>query len=100
SYPRDWTAHNQLAQVFASDGQLEKAVAVERDALRLEPNNRIAFSNLVEFLLAAGRFDEVRKTLEDALARKFGDGSVWRGYLYTLSFLERNAGGMAEQVAW
>jgi hypothetical protein len=45
------------------------------------------------------RFNEARKTVEEALSRKH-DGDVLRFTLYDLSFLEQDANGMRQQAAW
>jgi len=86
SYPRSFSSHLSLGNVYAEQGRYESAVEVWREALRLEPNHVAPFCNLANGLLALQRFDEVRQILEQSHNRQL-DFYVLRDDLYALAFL-------------
>jgi Flp pilus assembly protein TadD/predicted Ser/Thr protein kinase len=47
TYPRDWSPHNQLSNIYVHFGQYEKALGEAREELRLKPNSVIPYSMLV-----------------------------------------------------
>jgi eukaryotic-like serine/threonine-protein kinase len=100
SYPRDFGAHLNLGNVYFQQGQYEKAAEAYRESLRLAPDNEDAqYQNLASSLLALQQFDEARRTIEQAQARKL-DGSFFHDALYTLAFLRGDSSVMAEQQKW
>jgi tetratricopeptide (TPR) repeat protein len=99
NYPRELSAANNLALLYEAAGQLEKALELERDALRIDPSSGLVYANLASFLINLNRFDEARTILDEAVARKLDNAEAHRE-LYVLAFLEGNTRGMAEQVAW
>jgi len=99
SYPRDYRAHLRLANIYATSGQSEKAIELYKEALRIAPAYLVAYGNLSAQFRQLDRFDEARKTIDEALARQLG-GADLHANLYSISFLEGNAAGMAEQAAW
>jgi serine/threonine protein kinase/tetratricopeptide (TPR) repeat protein len=99
SYPRDGVAHVILGDLYANEGHYEKALELTREAMQLGTQGVNAFGNLGGDLIALNRFDEARKTVEEALSRKL-DNDFERFILYHLEFLEGDAHGMREQTAW
>ncbi len=55
------------------EGRYESALEQMQRALRLNPDNVIAYDNLSQFLLALNRLDDARKAYDDAIARKLDD---------------------------
>ena len=80
-------------------GQFERAAAVTREALRLEPANIIGYNNLGVAYFSMNRLDEAKSTFDEALARKL-DGPYLRQSIYYLDFLRKDAPGMQQQFAW
>ena len=78
---------------------MTKSLAEAREALRLNPANGLSYSNLVGAYLSLNRLEEARATAEEAQAKKF-DSPDLRTVLYQLAFLQNDAAGMAQQVAW
>jgi DNA-binding winged helix-turn-helix (wHTH) protein/tetratricopeptide (TPR) repeat protein len=70
TYPRDTTAFTNGADVMMDVGQWDKAVAASQRAYALE-STPISASNLAIALMAVGRHDEARATLQDAFARGY-----------------------------
>jgi eukaryotic-like serine/threonine-protein kinase len=99
SYPRDPDAYFILATVIAEQGQFEKAAEITRQALRLAPDHVVFYGGLAGCELALQRFDEARKVLHDAQARKL-DGGEQHTILYDLAFLSSDSAAMAEQQQW
>jgi eukaryotic-like serine/threonine-protein kinase len=99
SYPRDPDAYFILATVIAEQGQYEKAAEITRQALRLAPDHVVFYGGLAGCDLGLQRFDEARKILHDAQARKLDDGEQ-HGILYDLAFLSSDSAAMAEQQQW
>jgi serine/threonine protein kinase/tetratricopeptide (TPR) repeat protein len=99
SYPKDYIPHVNLGSLYAGDGEYGKAVEQEQQALQLNAENVIAYDNLAQILLALDRFDEARKTYDEAIGRKLDDDQLHVAR-YGLAFLQSDAKEMSEQAAW
>jgi eukaryotic-like serine/threonine-protein kinase len=99
SYPRDDRAPGNFGALYAIGGRYEPAVEQMQKALRLNPEDVIGYENLAQFSLALNRFDDARKTYDEAMARKLDD-DLLHLVRYGLAFLESDSKMMSEQVAW
>jgi len=99
AYPRYGRFYNYLASSYASLGQYEKAIDVLREAIRIDADMLAPYSNMANSFMAVQRFDDARKTIGQAFARKM-DESVFHNALYGMAFLKANAPAMAEQEKW
>ena len=98
-YPRDPSGYTELASVFASEGQHEKAVGFARQAVRVAPDNANLYLNLATNTLALGRFDETRQVIHEAHARKLEHYSMHQ-ILYVMAFLGADSPAMTEEQSW
>jgi eukaryotic-like serine/threonine-protein kinase len=98
-YPRDEEAHNDLAVVYGSLGQREKATSGFQQALALNPDNGVTSANLAQNYIALNRLDEAKVTIDQAITRK-SDYPGLHETLYMLSFLQNDMAGMQQQLAW
>ena len=99
SYPKEVTPPADLAVIGVSLGQYEKAVTYTLDALRLEPNRTVAYSNLAQCYLALNRLDDAKKAIEQARGRTLETDFIHLPE-YELAFLTGDAAEMERQVAW
>jgi len=99
SYPRDPIPHINLGANGTALGQYEKALTETQEALRLEQNNVVAFSNLAQNYLALNRPDDAKKTVDQAFARKL-DGGALRLWAYYLAFMRGDSAQMSEHLGW
>ncbi len=99
SYPREAQAYGGLGNVFAAEGNYEKAVEMTKRAVGLAPNFVGWYENLANATFALQRFDEARQIIHDALERKMDD-FVMRYALYALAFLRGDSAAMTEQEQW
>jgi Flp pilus assembly protein TadD/predicted Ser/Thr protein kinase len=99
TYPRDGVPANNLGVIYRILGQYDKALAEHREFVRLDPTTGLGYSNLVADFLYLNRLEEARATAAEAQAKKL-DSPYLRFYLYLLAFLQNDAAGMAQQVAW
>jgi Flp pilus assembly protein TadD len=65
---------------------MQTRVTETQDALRLDPNDVIVYSNLAQAFLGRNRSDTARTTIQEALARKLDSGFL-RLMLYVINFL-------------
>ena len=100
SYPRESSAYGWLGLLFAAQGQYESAGDASGHAVRLDPNELPNYENLASFAMALQRFDEARRVIQEAQARKAGDDYYFHSLLYALSFVGSDSAGMAEQREW
>ena len=91
--------YGNLGIVYGEQGQYEKAAEIDRQDLRLAPDNVSVYGNLANYLLALQHFDEARQTFSEAQARKL-DNFVLHNALYALAFLAADSAAMAEQQQW
>jgi serine/threonine protein kinase len=98
TYPRAGTPRGNVAIIYRALGQYEKSLVAFRDDLRVE-KDAISYFNVMNAYLALGRLQEARETFDQAEAKKV-DSPWLRVYRYQLAFLENDALGMKQQVAW
>jgi tetratricopeptide (TPR) repeat protein len=84
---------------YAEQGQYEKATEMTRQALLLAPDNLGPYENLANYSLALQRFDETRRIIHEAQARK-ADDFILHSCLYALAFLGSDSAAMGEQQQW
>jgi serine/threonine protein kinase/tetratricopeptide (TPR) repeat protein len=99
SYPRDYRAHLDLANVYLFQGRYEKTAEAYRETLRLTPDNLSVLENLGYPLFALQRFDEVQQVIQQAQARNLDDYG-FHMQLYALAFLKTDRAAMLEQQHW
>ena len=68
TYPRDWIAYNNLADLSARSGLIDKAIPAAQQALRLNSNSWFAYGTLAESYLKSSRFAEAKAICERAAA--------------------------------
>ncbi len=96
TYPRDPTAWNALAASAYQLGQYEQGVAAQLNAVRLYPS-ALTYGQLAYGYLLSSRFEQARKTIQQARANHIEYQAYWM--LYMLDFLQNDQPGMAEQLA-
>ena len=99
TYPRDWVPPGGLCFIHGNLGQYDKALAESREAFRLNAASSGSYIILVSSYLLLNRLEEARATAGEAQAKKL-DSPYLRVNLYRLAFLQNDAAGMAQQVAW
>ena len=99
SYPREPAGYFNLGSVYGDQGHYDKAEQVARQGLRLRPDSIDAYDNLSNYALALQRFDETRKIIHEAQARKFDD-AFFHNALYAVAFLTADSAAMAEEQEW
>jgi serine/threonine protein kinase/tetratricopeptide (TPR) repeat protein len=98
-YPRDYVAATNLGVNNFTLGQFERAAAVTRQALDLEPGSILGYNNLGVAYFSRNRLDEAKSVFDEALARNL-DGPYLRQSIYYLDFLRQDTAGMQQQVTW
>jgi eukaryotic-like serine/threonine-protein kinase len=98
SYPRDWARPSAETAVSSMQGQYDKGLIESREEFRLNPNGD-CYYDLLYFYLRLNRLKEAQSTFEEAEAKKFDSPSI-RNLVYQLRFLQNDAAGMSQQVAW
>jgi eukaryotic-like serine/threonine-protein kinase len=102
SYPRVFSAYNNLGNVYALKGQYEKAIEMARKATEVARQGRLPSyinANLANFALALQRFDEVSQTIREAQALKVDD-ELLHAASYALAFIGGDSPAMEEQQRW
>ena len=99
TYPRDPIAYGDLAVVLSMQGQYQRAFEENSQARSLEPVDNTWAANAVDFEMALDRFQQARAAYNEALGQKL-DSDYLHSLGYDLAFLDRDAAGMAQQVAW
>jgi len=95
TYPRDDHPHRLLGFVYGQLGNLEKALAEQREALRLEPNNVNNYVNVGGGYASLNEFAEAEAVFKQAEERKLESGDVPL-FRYYLAFLKGDGAQMAQ----
>jgi len=98
TYPRDDVPRIVLGVAYSKLGQYDKLLAENGEALGLRAT-AVNYANLAGSYLYLDRLDQAGATASEAQARKL-DSPYLRFLLYQLDFLQNDAPGMAQQVAW
>jgi DNA-binding winged helix-turn-helix (wHTH) protein/tetratricopeptide (TPR) repeat protein len=100
AYPRSEMPHNLLSgSIYPAIGKYEKGVDEGREAVRLNPDFFASYALLMFNYIALNRLDEAKATYQQALERKLKN-PFFHFPLYQIAFLQHDAAGMAQQVAW
>jgi hypothetical protein len=98
SYPRDFAPYINLGVGHTWLGKYDKSVTETKEALRLEPNNVLAYTNLAALYIKLGRLNEAKTILDEARAQNLA-GKLLRSNLYYLAFLRGDNQAMAQQLS-
>src|SRR5271170_1692275 len=79
-------------------GQNDEWLVEAREELRLNPTAE-GYHDLLYCYLSMNRLEEAQTAVEEAHAKKF-DSPTLRYGQYRLAFLQNDAAGMAQQMAW
>jgi len=99
TYPRDVGPRTNLAVIYSFLGNYEKSLAMATEAVRISPEDSQNYANLVDAYIFLNRLDQARTTAAEAQSKKL-DSPALRLYLYVVAFLQNDAAGMQQQVAW
>ena len=99
NYPRDAIPYTNIGVGYSTEAQYEKSAAQTREALRIDPNNVLVYTNLGQDYLALNRLDEAKATFEQAAANRLDDPYLHLN-MYYLAFLQGDVAAMQQQVSW
>jgi len=99
NYPRDVSLYVNLASDYGNLGQYDKALAQEKEALRLAPDIVVVYANMGGTYVNLNRLDEAKATFDQALALKL-DSGLLRTNMYYYAFLRGATALMEQQLAW
>ena len=99
AYPQDYLPHYDLGYDYNALGQFEKGISETQIAMRLKPNDWDIYNNLGVMYMCMNRLDQSREVLQQAMGKKPND-AILHGSLYTLAFVQGDAGQMDQEAAW
>ena len=97
TYPREWTAPQDLASVYNLLGQSDQAVAEARESIRLNPNFAAPYKSLAQALIGLNRFAEAGDVLTQAPQQnvQLPDMHLYR---YQLAIINGDEAGIRRQL--
>jgi eukaryotic-like serine/threonine-protein kinase len=99
AYPRsDMPLDTLSGAIYPAVGQYEKGVEAGRAAVRLNPAFFASYALLMWNYISLDRLDEAKATYQQARERKL-ENPFFDLPLYQIAFLQKDAQGMARQVA-
>jgi tetratricopeptide (TPR) repeat protein len=98
-YPRDHRPPNALAVSLNRLGQYERAIEEAREAERRNPQHPFPRSNLAYAYRGANRFQEARRTAEQAIAQRI-ETLPLRRLLYQLALLDDDTALAGQMLEW
>jgi tetratricopeptide (TPR) repeat protein len=98
TYPQSINAWNMLGIVYVETGQYEKAVAADREVLRLQPS-ALAHGVLAGALIGLNRWTEAKQVCVQAAAQKM-DAMICHRAIYVIAFLSGDSAEVKRQLEW
>jgi len=98
TYPNDVIPHTNLMVIYQSLGQMEKGLEEALEQLRMDPGSANAYGNVASTYRHLNRFDEAKRTLDDAVAHHLETDQIVLSR-YLLAFVKDDAGEMQRIVA-
>jgi tetratricopeptide (TPR) repeat protein len=95
TYPGVFSPYITLGYIYRMLGNPEKALEETREAMRLEPNSGLSYSNLGIDYVVLNRLEEAEAVFKQAEERRLENDNLPR-YRYTLSFLKGDTARMAQ----
>jgi tetratricopeptide (TPR) repeat protein/tRNA A-37 threonylcarbamoyl transferase component Bud32 len=99
TYPRDWTPPLNLCFAYNGSGQFEKALENCLQALSLNPNQLLTYTNLYHTYQNLGRVEDAIRILDQASARGFDSGAIHLPR-FTLAFAMHDQQTMEAERRW
>ncbi|MGB9469239.1 MAG: protein kinase [Candidatus Acidiferrum sp.] len=100
AYPRSPGPHMFLGGlIYPVLGQYKRGLEHGTEAVRLNPDTPTSYHIVMLSYMALNRLNEAKATYEQALAHKL-NYPPFHNDLYMIAFLQNDAAGMAQQVAW
>jgi len=99
TYPRDCAPRGELGFLYQAIEQHDRALEAFREAHRLCPDDGLVDAGLIRSYIHLDRFEEAHSIADEALVKN-SDSLEVRDALYELAFLQKDAAGMQQQVAF
>jgi len=99
TYPPNDAAFVNLGVSYSSLGQYDKAVVATLEALRIDPENYVAYANLMALYINMNRLDDARATYRKMLASNL-DYPEAHVCVYAMAVAQGDAAEMRSQVEW
>ena len=97
TYPRDDVPRDNLALLYATLGQPEKALSNASEAMQIDSKDPFAYQNLSEAYLTLNRYDEAKAVADQAIAQKVAPWSIYM-ILSRLDFIRGDENDLQHQI--
>ena len=97
TYPRDSIPVGNLSVSYMKVGQIEKALPLTLEGLRLSHDESLNYFQVAYTYLALGRVDEAKATINEAMSRKV-DVANFHLILYHAAFIQNDPATMAREL--
>jgi len=98
TYPRDWSPRNNLAANYTSLGDFQKALPQALAAVRLQPDDRLPYINLMYTYLGLNQLEEAKAIYKQAVDKNLDDPTL-NQMRFQIAYLEGDAQEMQRQSA-
>ena len=98
-YPRDLVPPNNLADIYISLGQAEKALEMAKEAVRLGPQNGFPYTEYAQAAQRLGMFAQAKEVAQQAIDKKL-DGMNLHMVLFRIAYAEKDDAGMQRELDW
>jgi serine/threonine protein kinase/Flp pilus assembly protein TadD len=99
AYPRDLTPHVNLGVNYGLNGQWEKAVQENQEAMRLEPKVSVSYSNATGEYINLERYDEAKAVAAKAATLGMDSGQV-HDNLLRLAYIQGDNTTIQKEIQW
>ena len=94
-YPRDYLPYTNLSYIYGNLGDWEKVFKQAREAIKMEPNDEINYTNLVNGCQNLNRLDDAEEVYKQAAERRLQGESLLQ-VRYLLAFVKGDTAQMKQ----
>jgi len=99
NYPRSWTFHNSLSNIYIDLGQYEEGLKEGLEASRLQANVEPPYRRQLDAYICTDRLTEAGQLAEKLRARGIDGARIHQRFL-EIAYVEDDPAGIAGEVQW
>jgi len=99
NYPRVWSFHNTLSEIYINLGEFEEGLKEGQAANQLQPNAEPPYRRLLDAYICLDRLDEARKVAERVRMEGINGARIHQRFL-EMAYVEGDQAAVSREIQW